>query len=112
MSQIRCIYTVEPGFPSSAQHPDAQRAFVDPYWVDYLGTPAPTLAEIQAALNPPPIDLSDIDNLDKVLKAVGLLMRDYCNQLKQGTYAGSGPGGTKTIADLKADFGAKYNALP
>jgi len=52
-----------------------------------------------------PIDLSNVDNLEKTLKAMGLLMRDYCNSLKAGTYT------TKTVADLKADFSAKYNSL-
>ncbi len=54
---------------------------------------------------PPPIDLSDIDNLQKTLKAVGLLFNDYCNALVAGTHT------TKTNADLKADFAAKWNSL-
>ena len=54
---------------------------------------------------PPPIDLSDIDNMDRILKAVGLLMRDYCNALNAGTYT------NKSVAQLKADFAAKYNSL-
>lgn len=61
---------------------------------------------------PTPIDLSDVNNLDRALRALGLLVRDYCNQLKAGTYAGSGAGGAKTVAELRADFAAKYNSLP
>lgn len=53
----------------------------------------------------PPTDLSNIDNLDKVLKAIGLLLRDYCNQLQAATYS------SKSVAQLKSDFAAKYNAL-
>jgi hypothetical protein len=48
----------------------------------------------------PPLDISDIDNLDKMLKALALLTRMYANQLKAGTYV------TKTVADTKADFKA------
>jgi len=61
---------------------------------------------------PPPIDLSDLDNLQKVLKAFGLLIRQYANDLKTGTYTGDGAGGTKTVANVKADFAAIYQALP
>jgi hypothetical protein len=64
-------------------------------------------SEVVAFMAPrTPIDLSNIDNLDKILKAVGLLMRDYCNSLNAGTYT------NKTIAQLKADFAAKYGSLP
>lgn len=54
---------------------------------------------------PTPIDLSDIDNLDRTFRAVGLLMRDYCNSLLSGTYT------FKSVANLKTDFAAKYNQL-
>jgi len=54
----------------------------------------------------PPIDLSDLDNLAKTLKAIGLLMRDYCNALQAGTYT------QKSVAQLRADFAAKYASLP
>lgn len=53
-----------------------------------------------------PIDLSDVDNLEKTLKALALVMRDYCNALQAGTYT------TKTVANLRADFKAKYDGLP
>ena len=54
---------------------------------------------------PVPFDYSNLDNLDRVLKALGLLLRDYTNALQAGTYT------TKTINQLKADFASKYNAL-
>ena len=56
--------------------------------------------------DPAPIDLSDINNLDKVLKTLGLVMRDYCNQLKAGTYT------NKSVAELRTDFMTKYQSLP
>jgi hypothetical protein len=63
--------------------------------------------EVVAFLSPrAPIDLSNIDNLDKVLKSLGLVMRDYCNSLNAGTYT------NKTVAQLKSDFAAKYQSLP
>lgn len=55
---------------------------------------------------PIPIDLSNTDNLDRVFKAMALLMRDYCNSLRAGSYT------NKSVADLKADFAAKYNSIP
>jgi hypothetical protein len=112
MSLIRCVYTSEPVFPATDQHPDAVRYHVDIYVVDAIGTPAPTLAEVQAFLHPIPTDLSNVDNLDKTLKALALLMRDYCNALKAGTYIGTGVGGAKTVPDLRADFASKYQSLP
>jgi hypothetical protein len=54
----------------------------------------------------PPLDISDIDNLDKVLKAITLLTRKYANDLKAGTYV------AKTVADTKGDFMTIYRALP
>lgn len=57
------------------------------------------------ALNPPP-DLSNMDNMDKVLKAFALVVRDYTNALQAGTHT------QKTINQLKADFLTKYNSLP
>jgi hypothetical protein len=75
-------------------------------WLAEGNTPQP------ADPAPTPFDFSDLDNLEKVIKAIGLLMRDYCNQLKAGTYAGNGPGGSKTVAEVKSDFAAKFNSLP
>lgn len=54
----------------------------------------------------PPADLSDLDNLEKSLKATVMLTRQYANAIKAGTYT------AKTIADTKSDFAAIYRALP
>lgn len=53
-----------------------------------------------------PLDISDIDNLDKTLKALALLTRQYANALKAGTYV------AKTVADTRGDFMTLYRALP
>jgi hypothetical protein len=55
---------------------------------------------------PGPPDLSNIDNLDRAFRAMGLLLRDYTNALQAGTHT------QKTIAQLKQDFAQKYNNLP
>ena len=49
--------------------------------------------------------------LTKAVMALGMVVRDYGNALKTGTYTGSGAGGTKTLADLRSDFATKYQAL-
>lgn len=49
---IRVVYSSQPNFPATDQHPNAARYFVDPYWVDAIGAPAPTLVDVQAFLNP------------------------------------------------------------
>jgi hypothetical protein len=54
----------------------------------------------------PDMDLSNIDNLDKVLKSIGLLLRQYTNALQAGTHT------QKTVAQLKSDFAQIYNNLP
>jgi hypothetical protein len=75
-------------------------------WLEYLkwlalgNTPQP------ADPDPVPIDYSNLDNLDRTLKAIGLLMRDYTNALQAGTHT------QKTVAQMKADFAAKWNSLP
>lgn len=130
---IRCVYHAEPPFPATDQHADAVRYQVPPYWVDAIGG-QPTLAEIQAVLNRPTIDLSDIDQLEDTFRASLLLVRDYCNALKSEVrslavllvqkgaitaqeaaallaYDGTGAQDQKTINDLRADFGAKYHSL-
>lgn len=42
------------------------------------------------------VDLSNFDNLDKVIKALGLVVAQYAN---------------KTAAQVKSDFLTKYNSL-
>jgi hypothetical protein len=51
---IRCIYTAEPSFPATDQHPDAVRYQVAGYWVDAIGG-EPTQEEIDAVLLPPSV---------------------------------------------------------
>jgi hypothetical protein len=46
---IRCVYSAEPDFPATAQHPDCLRAAVGAWVVDYLGT-VPTLEDVEAFL--------------------------------------------------------------
>lgn len=46
---------------------------------------------------PPPLDISDINNLDKALKALGLLIAQYTG---------------KTPAQVRTDFMAIYRGLP
>ena len=46
------------------------------------------------------------EGMDKSTKAALLLIRSYCNALKDGTYT------TKTLADLKTDFITAYKAVP
>lgn len=56
MSNIRCIYGVEPTFPATDQHPDAIRYRVGSYWVDAVGG-EPTIDAVEAVLRPPAPDL-------------------------------------------------------
>jgi hypothetical protein len=48
---IRCIYTEEPNFPATDQHPDAVRYHIGGMWVDAIGG-EPSQAEIDAVLSP------------------------------------------------------------
>ena len=45
MSTIRCIYSAEPNFPATDQHPDAVRYQVAGVWVDAIDG-EPTEAEV------------------------------------------------------------------
>lgn len=54
----------------------------------------------------PAVDPASMDNAEKALKVLALVMRDYCNALKAGAYT------NKSIADMKADFAAKWATLP
>lgn len=57
-------------------------------------------------VEPAPIDQSDIDNIEKQMKALALVMRSYCNALNAGTYT------NKSVAALKADFKQAFDSLP
>ena len=130
---IRVVYTVMPSFPAADQHPEAVRYVVGPYVVDAIGE-TPTLAEVEALVNPPAIDLSDIDQLERTFRASLLVLRDYCNALKSEVrglavllvqkghitsqeagallaYDGTGAQDQKTVNDLRSDFSTKYNSL-
>jgi hypothetical protein len=48
---IRCVYSEEPSFPATDQHPDAVRYQVGGYWVDAIGG-EPTLGEVEAVVAP------------------------------------------------------------
>lgn len=50
---ILCIYSEEPKFPATDQHPDAVRYKVGNNWVDATGG-MPTQSDIDAILSPPP----------------------------------------------------------
>ena len=50
---IRCVYSADPGFPATDQHPDCVRAVIGVHVVDYIGT-LPTQAEVDLFINPPP----------------------------------------------------------
>ena len=65
MSQIRTLYEVEPAFPATDQHPDAERFFIGPYVVDAIGG-EPTLAEVEAVLNPPRVATTAVQKLAEI----------------------------------------------
>jgi hypothetical protein len=92
---IRCIYTSEPSFPATDQHPDAVRYFVDPYWVDAIGG-QPTLDEINAVLTPPLPDL-----LPYQFRAMLALSG---KQSALDAYVAGLPDPQKTIAQAKLDY--------
>lgn len=75
-------------------------------WVEYQKWLAAGNTPTPADPDPVPIDYSNLDNLEKTLKAIGLLMRDYTNALQAGTHT------QKSIAQMKADFAVKWNSLP
>lgn len=50
---IRVVYEAEPNFPATQQHPQAVRAKIGGYWVDYVGS-APSAQEVADHMSPPP----------------------------------------------------------
>lgn len=74
MSTIRIIYTVEPNFPASDQHPDAVRYKVGDYIVDALDG-EPTEKEVQTLLSleaaKPRDPIVELDQLKAALEAKG-----------------------------------------
>ena len=83
MTQIRCIYSAEPRFPATDQHPDAVRYQVGANWVDAIGD-KPTQAEIDAVLNPPPRQ----DTTEQKLALIGLTVVELKAALAQTTTGG------------------------
>ncbi len=68
--------------------------------------PQPSEAELLAANWQSAVpDPSDIERMEKAMKALALLVRQYCNALAGGTYT------AKTVPQLKSDFKAIYDAL-
>lgn len=65
MTTIRTIYSTEPEFPATDQHPDAIRYQVGNVWVEAIGG-EPSQDEIDALLNPPAPPKTEFE-----------LMRDY-----------------------------------
>ena len=55
---------------------------------------------------PPPVDQSDLDLIQKQLRAAVNLTRLYCNAVLAGTYT------NKTPAQTKADFKQVFDNLP
>lgn len=91
---------------------DAQNKICGAYANAQLGYAEEWLADNDPALvaflaPKPPLDISDINNLDKALKALALLTRQYANGIQAGTYNAQ-----KTVADVRTDFMAIYRALP
>lgn len=52
MSTIRIVYSAEPKFPASDQHPNAVRYVFGSLWVDAIDG-VPTQQEVDAVLSPP-----------------------------------------------------------
>jgi hypothetical protein len=65
---IRTVYTEEPRFPATDQHPSAVRYHVGSQWVDAIGG-QPTPGEIDAFLHPEPPP-SDADGLMMALATI------------------------------------------
>lgn len=112
---IRCVYMMkDPGFPATDQHPDAKRETVGQYVVDYLGDVPPTLAEVEAIINPPPKSPADL--IDEAFPQSGAArvlfealfelandvrdLRTRINGLAPGTYT-AGQSAQITRAQLK-----------
>jgi hypothetical protein len=103
--------------------------------VEYIGTP-PTLEELDAFLAPPnPFNPANLDELEKAVRALALVQRDWSNMLKAEVrglavllvnkglitsaeanalkaYDGTGVNDSMTVQDLKDAYAAKYASLP
>lgn len=68
-----------------------------PGWLAYLAWVAAGNEPLPADPPPPPIDLSDVDNLERALKALGLVTATWTSH---------------TPAQLKAAFKTAWDSLP
>lgn len=76
MSTIRVIYSEEPKFPATDQHPDAVRYRVGGHVVDAVGG-EPTQAEVDAVLNSPTTDKSlRLEDVIAAMEQKGVLTRN------------------------------------
>lgn len=69
MSAIRCVYSEEPKFPATDQHPDAARYQVGGKWVDALGG-QPTQAELDTFLGVDAASLAEVQRRASVDAAI------------------------------------------
>jgi len=83
-------------------HENRSGSIDDPTYKDWIAAGKPV---DDPDPEPPPVDHGDIDNLQKQMKALALVMRSYCNALKAGTYT------NKSVADLKANFKQAFDSL-
>lgn len=72
MTTIRTVYSVEPNFPATDQHPEAVRYQVSGYWVDAIGG-EPTADQVAAFLAPPVPRVVTVSQAKRQLLAMGLL---------------------------------------
>lgn len=72
MSTIRCIYSEEPNFPATDNHPDAVRYVINGAWIDAIDG-EPTQEEVDAVLNTPIVKQLTIDALADALTKKGVL---------------------------------------
>jgi hypothetical protein len=96
-------YVLEPGASLAGQPADVVAAAQAAWTPQVLAAWAAFKA---AQPKPPTIDMAEVDNLDKVLKALAMLLRQYTNALQAGTHT------QKTVPQLKSDFATIYRALP
>lgn len=68
---IRVVYSEAPNFPATAQHPDAVRYKIGKWIVDAIGKP--TLAEVEAFVNPPAEKVETVADLKAALIAKGTI---------------------------------------
>lgn len=63
-------------------------------------------ADITTPTDPDKLAGLRFDTMDKMEKAILLLLRTYCNALRAGTYT------DKSVPQLRADFATAFKAVP